>query len=85
MRASYKIHEDGRQLFSGAKGAHKYVLVSELDPEHPNKDCKDHASGRQGQSGAVDCRMNGESRYDFETGLWSNDKGEKYKNGARVE
>ena len=24
-------------------------------------------------------------RYNFETGIWSNDQGEKYKNGERVE
>jgi hypothetical protein len=32
-----------------------------------------------------DCNTYNVNRYNFETGVWSNDQGENYKNGERVE
>jgi hypothetical protein len=39
-------------------------------------------------SGMKDCDKYGYlgvNKYNFETGMWSNDQGEKYKNGERIE
>ena len=43
--------------------------------------CSFNSSGRRGEAVERTAKL----RYNFETGMWSNDRGEKFKNGVRVE
>ena len=80
-------------------GCKKFVFVKPRDKEPSTENLLNMPRGINIDGETLYCRDNPGScddhknyftalnvnRYNFETGIWSNDQGEKYKNGERVE
>ena len=78
---------------------YKYVFVKPRDKEPSTENLLNMPAGINIDGKTLYCVDNPSScddhknyfttlnvnRYNFETGIWSNDQGEKYKNGERVE
>ena len=68
-------------------GCKKFVFVKGRDKEPSSDDSQegcitDGWGGGSCEEGFTALNVN---KYNFETGIWSNDQGEKFKNGERVE
>ena len=84
----YTSEQFGKNFYSsGTVESHGHKIVFAVKEYDPLVTWDDSKLGyfNAGEKSSYPSAMQSDMTYNFETGIWSNDQGEKFKNGVRVE